>query len=53
MTKFNILYNGRVIYKNLSHEESSEVLDEMAEKFYNEGEFNPDLLELEVIESGN
>ena len=49
MNKFNILYKGRVIYKDLSYEQSSEVLDELAEKFYNEGEFNPEFLELEAI----
>jgi hypothetical protein len=53
MAKFNILYNGRTIHKNLSYEESTEILDEMAEKFYNKGEFSPELLELEVIENGN
>lgn len=49
MNKFNILYKGRVIYKDLSYEQSSEVLDELAEKFYNEGEFDPEFLELEAI----
>jgi len=49
MSKFNILYKGRVIYKDLSYEQSSEVLDELAEKFYNEGEFDPEFLELEAI----
>ena len=49
MSKFNILYKGRVIYKNLSYEQSSEVLDELAEKFYNKGEFDPEFLELEAI----
>lgn len=49
MSKFNILYKGRVIYKDLSYERSTEVLDELAEKFYNEGEFDPEFLELEAI----
>ena len=49
MSKFNILYKGRVIYKDLSYEKSTEVLDELAEKFYNEGEFDPEFLELEAI----
>ena len=50
MSKFNILYKGRIIHKDLSYEQSAEVLDELAEKFYNEGEFNPEFLELEAIE---
>lgn len=49
MTKFNIVYNGEILYKSLSFEKSTEVLDELAEKFYNEGEFNPELLELEEV----
>lgn len=50
MNKFNILYKGRTIYKELSYEQSTEVLDELAEKFYNEGEFDPEFLELEAID---
>lgn len=49
MNKFNILYKGQVIYTDLSYEKSTEVLDELAEKFYNKGEFDPEFLELEVI----
>lgn len=49
MSKFNILYKGQIIYKDLSYERSTEVLDELAEKFYNEGEFDPEFLELEAI----
>lgn len=49
MTKFNITYDGEILYDNLSYEKSTEVLDELAEKFYNEGEFNPELLELEEV----
>ena len=48
----NILYKGRKIYKNLSYEETSEVLDEMASQFYDEGAFDPLEIELEVIENG-
>ena len=49
MAKFNILYDGEVLHKALSYEKSTEVLDELAQKFYNEGEFNPELLELEEV----
>jgi hypothetical protein len=49
MSKFNIVYNGEVIHKGLTYEKSTEVLDELAETFYNRGEFNPELLELEEV----
>ncbi len=49
MSKFNIIYNGEILHKALSYEKSTEVLDELAQKFYNEGEFNPELLELEEV----
>jgi len=42
----NILYKGRVIYRDLSHEECAEVLDEMSEKVY-DGEVDPTEIELE------
>lgn len=44
----NILYKGRVIYRNLSHEECAEILDEMSEQIY-DGEVDPTEIELEVI----
>ena len=46
---FNILYNGRKIYKDLSYEECAEVLDELSSKYYTDEEFNIELLELEEI----
>jgi hypothetical protein len=48
MKKFNVLYKGRKIYKDLSHEECVEVLDQIAESYYStEEDFDPTLLELE------
>ena len=44
----NILYRGRVIYKDLSHEECAEILDEMSEQVY-DGEVDPTEIELEEI----
>jgi hypothetical protein len=44
---FNILYNGRVLYKNLSHEECAEVLEEFSQRYYEDEEFNVNDLELE------
>ena len=49
MSKFNVLYNGRKIYKDLSAEECTEVLQELSEKFYSDEEFNLNLIEMEEI----
>ena len=49
MKKFNVLYNGRKIYKDLSAEECTEVLQELSEKFYSEEEFDLSLIEMEEI----
>ena len=49
MKKINVLYKGRVIYKDLSPEETTEVLDELSETFYNDEEFDITQLELEEI----
>ena len=46
---FNILYNGRKIYKDLSYEECAEVLDELSSKYYTDEEFDIEQLELEEI----
>ena len=46
---FNILYKGRKIYQDLTHEECAEVLDELSSKYYNNEEFDIQLLELEEI----
>jgi len=49
MKKFNILYQGRKIYMNLTHEECAEVLQEFAEKYFSGNDINPNLIELEEI----
>jgi hypothetical protein len=46
---FNILYKGRKIYQNLSHEECTEILDELSSKYYTEEDFDIEQLELEEI----
>jgi hypothetical protein len=48
----NILYNGRTIYKNLTYEECAEVLDELATIHYDTNDYNPENIELEMIENG-
>jgi broad-specificity NMP kinase len=49
MVKYNVLYKGRKIYKNLSSEECTEVLQELSERFYSDEEFDITLIELEEI----
>lgn len=49
MKRFNVLYNGRKIYKDLSAEECTEVLQELSERFYSEEEFDLSLIEMEEI----
>jgi hypothetical protein len=46
---FNILYKGKTIHKNLSYEETTEILDELSEEYYNTGEYDPNEIELEEI----
>jgi NOL1/NOP2/fmu family ribosome biogenesis protein len=46
---YNILYEGRKIYKSLSFEECSEVLQEFSERFYSGEDIDPTLIELEEI----
>jgi len=53
MKKFNVLYQGRKIYQDLTYEECVEVLDKIAESYYNtEDDFDPALLELEELNYG-
>jgi hypothetical protein len=49
MKKFNVLYKGRKIYSDLTHEECVEVLQELSEKFFSGDDINPSLIELEEI----
>ena len=46
---YNVLYKGRKIYLNLSPEECTEVLQDLAEKFHSGDDINPNLIELEEI----
>jgi hypothetical protein len=49
---FNILYKKNKIYSNLSHEELAEILDELSEKYYDTGEYNPNDIILEEFLNG-
>jgi hypothetical protein len=47
--RYNISYHGRTIYRNLSIEDCTEVLQDYAEKYYNLDDINPNEFELEEI----
>jgi len=50
MTKlYNLLYKGRKIYQDLSHEECAEVLQDLSEKYFSGEDIDPNLIELEEI----
>ena len=49
MTKFNVLYKGRKIYQDLTHEECAEVLQDFSERFFSEENIDPNFIELEEI----
>jgi len=49
MKKFNVLYKGRKIYSDLTHEECTEVLQELSEAFFSGDDIDPKLIELEEI----
>ena len=47
--KFNVLYQGRKIYSDLTHEECTEVLQDLSERFFSGEEIDPNFIELEEI----
>ena len=42
----DIVYRGRVLYRNLTHEECAEILEELSQKYYEDLEFDVNDLEL-------
>ena len=46
---YNILYKGRKIYKNLSAEECTEILQDFSERFFSGEDIDPNELEMEEI----
>lgn len=46
---YNVLYNGRKVYMNLTAEECSEILQDLSESFFSGGNVDPNLIELEEI----
>ena len=49
---YNLLYEGRKIYTNLSAEDCTEILQEFSERFYSGEDIDPNLIELEEINNG-
>jgi hypothetical protein len=49
MKRYNVLYQGRKIYQNLTAEECSNILQDFSEKFYEGEEIYPELIELEEV----
>ena len=49
---FDIVYRGRVLYRNLTHEDCAEVLDELSQKYYEDSEFDVNELELREKKNG-
>jgi hypothetical protein len=46
---YNLLYKGRKIYKDLTMEDCSEILQDFSERFYSGEDINPNDIELEEI----
>ena len=49
MKLYNLLYEGRKIYTNLTMEDCSEILENFSERFYSGEDVNPNKLEMEEI----
>lgn len=48
---FNILYKNRIIYTNVTEEECTDILFELAEQSY-DGKIDPNEIELEEVTNG-
>jgi len=47
--RYNILCNGRIIYKALTEDEYFDTMEELAEQFYETGQPDPSDLDTEII----
>jgi hypothetical protein len=47
--RYNLLYKGRKIHMNLTAEECSEILQDLAEDFFSGKDIDPNLIEMEEI----
>lgn len=46
---YNVCYNGRALYQNLTLEDCTEVLQEFSEKYYQGEDIDPSLIYLEPL----
>ena len=46
---YNLLYEGRKIYQNLTAEDCSEILLDFSERFYSGEDIDPNEIEMEEI----
>lgn len=46
---YDILYQGRRIYQNLTMEDCSEVLEDFSRRYYSGEDIDPNLIEVEEI----
>jgi hypothetical protein len=47
--KYNVLCEGRKIYSNLSEEEYFDIMEDLADEFYQTGSPNPNEIKTEII----
>ena len=52
MKRYNVLYQGRKIYTDLTMEDCSEILQDFSERFYSGEDVNPNELEMEEVLNG-
>lgn len=50
--RYNILYNGRKIYQDLSMDDCTEVIQDLSESYFSGEDIDPNLIELEEIKNG-
>jgi hypothetical protein len=53
MKKFNVLYDGKVMYRHLSYEDAADALLELSEVYYGNIEGNIDDVNLITMEEVN
>jgi hypothetical protein len=51
--KYNILYKGRKIYKELTYDECADVLQDFSEKYFAGEDIDPNLIEIEESNYGS
>jgi hypothetical protein len=49
---YNLLYQGRKIYTNLTMEDCSEILQDFSERYFSGEDIDPNELEMEEILNG-